>query len=90
MNFVRIAWKANHEGRVRHFEAHKAYLQTGLDIIVMSGPLVATDKDERVGSLVIFDAQSLAEVEAWNAGDPFIIHNVYEDVKILRYDKTIG
>jgi uncharacterized protein YciI len=89
MTFVRLAFAANHERRVQHFEAHKAYLHAARDIIVMSGPLAVTDGDRRVGSLVVLDA-SLEQAEAFNANDPFVIHGVYEDVRLLRYDKSIG
>jgi uncharacterized protein YciI len=92
MLFVRIAYNApdSGEARAQYFPAHKAHLETGGALVIQSGPLFATADDARVGALMIFDAPSLAEVEAFSARDPFIVHGIYDDVRILRFDKTIG
>jgi uncharacterized protein YciI len=92
MLFVRIAYNApgSAEARARHFPAHKAHLASGGSLVAQSGPLYATSDDARVGALMIFDAPSLAEVEAFSARDPFVVNGVYDDVRILRFDKTIG
>jgi uncharacterized protein YciI len=42
------------------------------------------------GALIVFDVQDVSEVERFNAADPYIINGVYDDVEILRWDKTIG
>jgi uncharacterized protein YciI len=40
--------------------------------------------------LVVFEAESVAEVEAFNARDPYVVAGVYDRVEIARWDKTIG
>ena len=60
-------------------------------IIVQSGPLFAGDGTAgKVGALVVFEVDDVAEVEAFNAGDPFIVNKVYETVELLRWNRTIG
>lgn len=68
--------------RLRHYEAHKAYLATGTVRTVISGPLLARDGEKMVGSLFIFEAESREEVEAFNRADPFCQTGVWESVDI--------
>jgi uncharacterized protein YciI len=46
--------------------------------------------DARLGALIVFDTPTLAEVEAFNAADPFVTSGVYDDIRIMRWEKTIG
>ena len=93
MHICRIAHDAPGKDveRKAYFEAHRAHLRSGLARIVQSGPLFAADgSGTKIGALVVFAVEDLAEVEAFNAGDPYILHGVYGQVEILRWDKTIG
>lgn len=38
------------ERRLSHYEAHKAYLATSPVMMVMSGPLLASDQETMIGS----------------------------------------
>jgi len=59
--------------------------------IVQSGPLFDTDaKGAKRGALVVFEAADLAEVERFNAADPYVVNGVYDRIELLRWDKTIG
>jgi uncharacterized protein YciI len=91
MLFVRIAWNApdSQAARDRHFPAHKAHLASDGSLVAQSGPLFDRD-GARVGALMIFEAADIAEVEAFSARDPFVVNGVYDDVRILRFDRTIG
>ena len=92
MLFVRIAYNApgSEEARARHFPPTRRIYKMGGSIIAQSGPLYAASGDERVGALIVFNAPDLADVEAFSARDPFIQSGVYGDVRILRFDKTMG
>ena len=93
MPYVRIAHDAPDKDAERKslFEAHRAHLRSGLARIGQSGPLFATDAAGlKAGGLVVFDTDELAEVERFNAQDPYIVNGVYDRVQILRWDKTIG
>jgi hypothetical protein len=93
MQIVRMAYDApgRDAERKANFEAHRAHLRSGLARIVQSGPLFATDGSGRkVGALVVFEADDVAEVERFTAQDPYIVNGVYDRIEILRWDKTIG
>lgn len=76
--------------RLANYDAHKAYLAAGKVATVISGPLVAADGATMIGSLFVFSADSIEEVKAFNAGDPFNAANVWQSVSInpflLRVD----
>lgn len=77
--------------RKAHYEAHRAHLRSGLARIVQSGPLFATDDSNRkIGALVVFEVEDMAEVHRFNEADPFVLNKVYDDVRFLRWDRTIG
>ncbi|MDX8453740.1 YciI family protein [Mesorhizobium sp. VK9D] len=76
--------------RLANYDAHKAYLAGGSVATVISGPLVAADGTTMIGSLFVFSADSIEEVKAFNAADPFNAANVWQSVSInpflLRVD----
>ncbi|MGX5801122.1 YciI family protein [Bradyrhizobium sp. Arg314] len=76
--------------RLANYDAHKAYLAAGSVATVISGPLVAADGTTMIGSLFVFSADSIGEVKAFNAADPFNAANVWQSVSInpflLRVD----
>ena len=93
MIFCRFAYDAAEKGTERQalLEAHKAHLRSGTVKILQSGPLFATDGSGRkLGALVVFEAFDVAEVEAFNAMDPYFVNSVYNRIEIARWDKTIG
>ena len=92
MLFVRLAFNALYKDRERaeNIAVHTAHLRSAAVNIVQSGPLFATPGESRVGALIVFDAPTLADVEAFNASDPFVINGIYDEVRIMRWDRTIG
>ena len=93
MIFCRFAYDAADKGAERQalLEAHKAHLRSGMAKIVQSGPLFATDVSGRkLGALVVFEADDIAEVEAFNARDPYVVNGVYDRIELTRWEKTIG
>lgn len=91
MLIVRLATNARGKDKERaeHVAAHSAHLRSGKAKLLQSGPIYAAD-GERVGALIVFDAEGFAEVEAFSAADPFVINGVYNDVRFMRWEKTIG
>ncbi len=91
MIFVRIARDASGKDAERKalLEDHKAHLRSGLAKITQSGPIFAPDGVKR-GGMVVFEADTIAPVEAFNAQDPYVVHGVYDQIEIVRWDKTIG
>jgi uncharacterized protein YciI len=93
MIFCRFAYDAEAKSTERQalLEGHKAHLRSGLARVLQSGPLFSSDGSNRkLGALVVFEAESVAEVEAFNARDPYVVAGVYDRVEIARWDKTIG
>ncbi|MGV1793483.1 YciI family protein [Rhizobium lusitanum] len=68
--------------RLANYDAHKAYLATGAVKTIISGPLVAADGETMIGSLFVFSADTIEDVKAFNAGDPFNAANVWQSVSI--------
>ena len=58
--------------------------------LVMSGPLVEDDGTTLKGSLLVVEADSRAEVTAFNQADPFTDAGVWEAVTITAFQKRRG
>ena len=58
------------ELRLANREAHLAYVQeTGC--VRIAGPFLDDTHETMIGSLVIIEAETRADAEAWAAGDPY-------------------
>lgn len=83
----------DHEGavdkRLAHYDAHKAYLAGAGMKTVISGPLLADDNETMIGSCFVLEADGKAEVEAFNAADPFSKAGVWKTVNIHPFSKRV-
>ena len=83
----------DHEGavdkRLAHYEVHKAYLAAARIKTVISGPLLADDERTMIGSCFIVEAESLAEVEAFNREDPFYAIGLWRTISIRPFAKRV-
>ncbi len=71
------------ETRLANYEAHKAYLASNPIKFLMSGPLVDEgDRETMLGSFFLVEADSIDEVRAFNANDPFKAADIWETVLI--------
>jgi uncharacterized protein YciI len=75
--------------RQTHFEEHKRYLREAPLRILLSGPFVSGDQGT-TGALIVAEVESLAELEAFNAADPFVKHGVYQAVQILKWNLSLS
>ncbi|HVV94554.1 MAG TPA: YciI family protein [Hyphomicrobiales bacterium] len=75
--------------RLAVYDEHKARLAKNEVPSVISGPLVAADGETMIGSLLILDAASRAEVEAYIAADPFTAADVWASVSIERFHMRV-
>lgn len=78
------------ETRQRVMQAHRDYLATEPIKVVMSGPLVSDDGASVVGSLYMVEAESRAEIEKFQAGDPLVAADIWQTVEIRAFDKRLG
>ncbi|AZL58087.1 YciI family protein [Tabrizicola piscis] len=83
----------DHEGavdkRLANYDAHKAYLAAAPVKTVISGPLLADDEQTMIGSCFVLEANSLAEVEAFNSNDPFAKVGLWKTVSIRPFSKRV-
>ena len=77
------------EKRLANYDAHKAYLAAAPVKTVISGPLLADDEQTMIGSCFVLEANSLAEVEAFNANDPFAKVGLWKTVSIRPFSKRV-
>ncbi len=75
--------------RLANYDAHKAYLGAARIKTVISGPLLADDNETMIGSCFVVEAETLAEVQAFNANDPFRAVDLWETVSIRPFLKRV-
>lgn len=77
------------EKRLANYEDHKAYLGSAPVKTVISGPLLADDEETMIGSCFVIEADTLAEVEAFNANDPFRKVGLWKSISIRPFSKRV-
>ena len=70
-------------------EAHLAWAREQHGKIRMAGPML-TEDDAMAGSLFFLEAESLDEVKAFNAADPYTQAGLWDRVEIKRFRSTLG
>ena len=81
--------KAGHlEVRKANREAHVAYLKADAHV-VQAGPFVDENGDMS-GSLILFDTDDRAHVEAFAANDPYAVAGLFEETRIEAWNRVIG
>ncbi|GIT92954.1 hypothetical protein JANAI62_34120 [Jannaschia pagri] len=68
--------------------AHVDYLKADAHV-VQAGPFVNAS-GEMCGSLILFDTDDRAHVEAFAASDPYAKAGLFEDVRIEAWNRVIG
>jgi len=69
------------DGHLSHFKAHKGS-------IALSGPL-SDEAGSPVGSLVVFEADRLADARAFIEGDPFFKEGVWSHINVACFKASI-
>jgi hypothetical protein len=64
--------------RRARYDEHREYLADPSVRLVVAGPLLADDGETMIGSLFLTEADTKAEVEAFNRADPFYVHGVWD------------
>jgi len=70
--------------RAANREAHFAYLELHMDIMVLGGALLAEDGATRTGSVFVINVPDLAAAEAFSRDEPFRKAGLFSSVKISR------
>tara|TARA_R110000868_G_scaffold58118_11_gene179175 strand:+ start:595 stop:879 length:285 start_codon:yes stop_codon:yes gene_type:complete len=58
--------------------------------VPVAGPLLAADNETMIGSMLIVEADSRADVEALLPNDPYAIVDLFESVEIHPWKWAIG
>lgn len=84
------------EKRLSVRPAHLARLQTLQDAgrLLLAGPFPAIDSNDPgsagfSGSLIVAEFESLAAAQTWANEDPFVAANVYANVTVKPFRKTL-
>jgi uncharacterized protein YciI len=67
---------------------HLAYLDRHAGKLLAGGAVLAEDAATPVGSLIVFDSDDRAEVEAFAADDPFAKAGLFASVSIYPWRKV--
>lgn len=81
--------KPNHlQTRLDNRPAHVEWLKT--QPVVAAGPYLAADGETMIGSLLVFDADSQADVMARLPSDPYAVAGLFEQVVVHPWKWVIG
>ena len=78
------------ELRLKTRDAHLAYVKSMPGKVRLAGALLADDETTMIGSLLVVDAESKAEAEAWSQNDPYRQAGLFESVDIKPWNWTVG
>jgi hypothetical protein len=70
-------------------EAHLAYARDNATMIKVAGPML-DESEGMAGSLFILEAEDRAQVEAFNAADPYQQAGLFGQVEIRGFRATLG
>lgn len=75
--------------RLAVIDSHKQYIRDGSDgvRVLISGPLVSEFDRHMKGSFFLVEADSRAQVEAWQGDDPYFRADVWGKRYIEAFDK---
>ena len=77
------------ELRMATREAHLAYARAHSGKVRLGGPILDA-KGDMAGSLLIFDTEDAAEVQAFTDADPYALAGLFAKVEILPFKATLG
>ena len=71
-------------------EQHVAFLKEAGDKVCAAGRTLDGDGGDPNGSFMIYQADSVAEVETFLQGDPFVANGLYQDIVIRPWMWVLG
>jgi len=96
--YLRICFDADGIDDLRNElrQTHRAYLKPFAEgkesvRVVQAGPMCISDSDDtNLGSFLIVEAPSFADLQRFHDNDPFTAGGVFGEVRLLRWDRHIG
>ncbi|MEM1385311.1 MAG: YciI family protein [Pseudomonadota bacterium] len=77
------------EVRKANREAHIAHIKGSNGAIVQAGPFLDA-AGEMCGSLLIYEAEDIAEAQAWADADPYKAADLFQSVEIRPWHRVVG
>jgi uncharacterized protein YciI len=77
------------ELRLANRDNHLAYLGGIEGRVSLAGPMLSDDGESMVGSVLIIEAESVAEIQAIADGDPYAQAGLFENVTIRPFRQVI-
>jgi uncharacterized protein YciI len=98
MLYLRICFDKKDGGALRGeiLQRHREYIASHLGgdkavKVVQAGPMcVGDDLTRNLGSFLVVEAPSLADVQQFHDNDPFTRAALYERADVVRWDRHIG
>ena len=78
------------EKRKENRSAHLAYLNGLGARVKLAGALLGPDRETPIGSMVIFEGESEAEIRALLAKDPYARADLFERVEVTPWRPAVG
>ena len=78
------------EKRKENRSAHLAYLYGLGARVKLAGALLGPDRETPIGSMVIFEGESEAEIRALLAKDPYALADLFERVEVTPWRPAVG
>ncbi|MFK0090888.1 YciI family protein [Pseudomonas sp. NPDC090755] len=75
--------------RDEFYDAHRAYLKSAPIKILVAGPYTAINSDNKTGSLLIVEAETLEQAVDFQRNDPFALNGVWSEVSVNPFIKSI-
>ncbi len=75
--------------RAENRPAHLDYLKAQGARVLVAGPTLTADGQAVTGSVIIIEQDSLAEAEAFAAGDPYNRAGLFQSVEIKPWRKVL-
>lgn len=76
--------------RMANRPAHLEWAGQFSDMIWMAGPVFAADGVTFAGSVFVVDMNSISDVKAWAAEDPYAKAGLFETVEIKHFAWLVG
>lgn len=75
--------------RLDNRAAHLEFLKANMDKVIMAGPVQTEDRTGMVGSVLVLDFASRAELDQFLAQDPYAKAGLFQSVTVLPYKKVL-
>lgn len=76
--------------RLDNREAHLGWIKTRLDQVKIAGPMINNQTGGMMGSILVIEAESRAELDALLAEDPYAKADLFDTVEISTFKWVIG